>query len=117
VGAARPRQVEVRIVCATHRDLRARVRDGAFREDLYYRLAGLSVELPPLRARPLDILPLAERFLEEVADGLERRFAADAREALQAHPWPGNVRELRNVVRLAVLLGDGPTVRAGALKF
>src|SRR5207237_10794394 len=89
VGAARPRQVEVRIVCATHRDLRARVRDGAFREDLYYRLAGLSVELPPLRARPLDLLPLAERFLEEVADGLERRFAADAREALQAHPWPG----------------------------
>jgi DNA-binding NtrC family response regulator len=117
VGAARPRKVDVRFVCATHRDLRARVREGTFREDLYYRLAGLSVELPPLRRRPLDVLPLAERFLEEIGDGVSRSLAPDARESLLEHRWPGNVRELRHVVRLAVLLSDSPVVRASALRF
>jgi DNA-binding NtrC family response regulator len=117
LGAGRPRRVDVRIVCATHRDLRDRVSRGLFREDLFYRLAQVTVQLPPLRERPLDILPLAERFLSEVGDGRDRQLTADARSALLGHRWPGNVRELRNVLRLAVLLSDGQTVRASALRF
>ena len=91
VGAPRPRPIDVRVVCATHRDLRAKVKDGSFREDLYYRLRGVTVELPPLRARPQDILPLAEHFLPP-----RRTLATDARAALLAYSWPGNVRELRH---------------------
>jgi DNA-binding NtrC family response regulator len=112
VGAPKPRRIDVRVVCATHQDLRARVREGTFREDLFYRLRGLTVVLPPLRARPYDILPLAEHFLPP-----GRSFAADARAALLAHRWPGNVRELRHVVQLAALLSDSPIVRAHALRF
>jgi DNA-binding NtrC family response regulator len=112
VGAPRPRRIDVRVICATHQDLRARVREGAFREDLFYRLRGLTVVLPPLRARPQDILPLAEHFLPA-----GRSFAADARTALLAHRWPGNVRELRHVVQLAALLSDSPIVRGHALRF
>ena len=116
VGAARPRSTNVRIVCATHRDLRAQVESGGFREDLYYRLCGVTVELPPLRARPQDVLPLAEHFLRAIGDGVQRGLAADARAALLAHSWPGNARELRHAVQLAVVLSDGPTLRASALR-
>jgi len=116
VGSPRPRRIDVRIVCATHRDLRRLVRSGAFREDLYYRLCGLVVELPPLRERRQDILPLAEHFLGQENDGIQRGFAADARAALVAHRWPGNARELRHVVQLAVVLSDSPTIRASALR-
>jgi DNA-binding NtrC family response regulator len=112
VGAPKPRRIDVRVICATHQDLRARVREGTFREDLFYRLRGLTVVLPPLRARPQDVLPLAEHFLPP-----GRSFAADARAALLAHRWPGNVRELRHVVQLAALLSDSPIVRAHALRF
>jgi DNA-binding NtrC family response regulator len=112
VGAPRPRCIDVRVVCATHQDLRARVREGAFREDLFYRLRGVTVELPPLRARPQDILPLAEHFLPE-----EKSLASDARAALLAHRWPGNVRELRHVVQLAALLSESAIIRAHALRF
>src|SRR3954447_4144492 len=108
VGAPRPRPIDVRVVCATHRDLRAEVRRGAFREDLYYRLGGLTVRLPPLRERPGDVLPLAEHFLALEGDGVRRSFSADARAALAAHRWPGNARELRHVVQLAVVLTDSP---------
>jgi DNA-binding NtrC family response regulator len=111
VGAPRPRRIDVRVVCATHQDLPARVREGAFREDLFYRLRGVTVELPPLRARPQDILPLAEHFLPP-----EKLLAADARTALLAHRWPGNVRELRHVVQLAALLSESPIIRAHALR-
>ena len=118
VGAPRARTIDVRIVCATHHDLRARVREGTFREDLYYRLRGVTVELPPLRARPHDILPLAEHFLAAAAtDGLQRGFAPDARAALLAHAWPGNARELRHTVHLAVLLSDSPLIRGSAIRF
>jgi DNA-binding NtrC family response regulator len=116
VGSPRPRRIDVRIVCATHRDLRRLVRAGSFREDLYYRLAGLSVELPPLRDRKEDIVPLAEHFLAQEEDGVQRGFAADARARLVAHRWPGNARELRHVVQLAVVLSDLPTIRASALR-
>src|SRR6266404_6288630 len=88
VGAPRPRRIDVRILCATHRDLRKLVRAGSFREDLYYRLAGLSVELPPLRERKEDIVPLAEHFLAQE----------------------------RHVVQLAVVLSDGATIRGSALR-
>jgi len=112
VGAARPRSIDVRIVCATHQDLRARVREGAFREDLFYRLRGVTVELPPLRARPADILPLAEHFLPP-----KHTLAPDARARLLSYRWPGNVRELRHVVQLAALLSESPVIRAHALQF
>jgi DNA-binding NtrC family response regulator len=117
VGAPRPRRIDVRFVCATHRDLRAEVRRGAFREDLYYRLCGVVVRLPPLRDRPGDVLPLAEHFLALEADGVRRWFSTDARAALCIHPWPGNARELRHVVQLAIVLSDSPVIRASALRF
>ena len=113
VGAARPRKIDVRVVCATHRDLRALVAAGSFREDLYYRLRGVEIALPPLRARKLDLLPLAEEFLAE-EPGV--RLAADARAALLDHPWPGNVRELKLVVRLALLLREGEVIRKSDLR-
>src|SRR4051812_20355676 len=112
VGAAKPRRIDVRVVCATHHDLRARVREGAFRDDLFYRLRGVTVELPPLRARPHDILPLAEHFLPP-----RHSLAVDARARLLAHRWPGNVRELRHVVQLAALLSESPIIRAHSLRF
>ena len=117
VGAPRPRRIDVRVVCATHRDLRAEVRRGAFREDLYYRLCGVVVRLPSLRERPGDILPLAEHFLALEGDGVRRSLSADARAALCVHPWPGNARELRHVVQLAIVLSDAPVIRASALRF
>ncbi len=113
VGGAKPRAIDVRIVCATHLDLRQRVREGHFREDLYYRLRGVTVELPPLRARTQDILPLAEHFLS----GSKKILAADARAALLQHRWPGNVRELRHLMQLAVLLSESNVIRAHALHF
>lgn len=112
VGAPRPRKIDVRVVCATHRDLVREVKAGAFREDLFYRLRGVTVELPPLRERPHDVLPLAEHFLPP-----KTAFSPDARAALLAHRWPGNVRELRHVVQLAALLSDSRLIRAHALRF
>jgi len=109
VGASKPRDVDVRIVAATNRDLPARVATGEFREDLYYRLAVFPVELPPLREREGDVLVLAHSFLHSLCrehgkqlDGWTRAAAS----ALQAHTWPGNVRELRNVLERAVILED-----------
>jgi DNA-binding NtrC family response regulator len=112
VGSPRPRRIDVRVVCATHQDLRRALQTGAFREDLFYRLRGVTVELPPLRARPSDVLPLAEHFLPP-----RTALAPDARAALLAHRWPGNVRELRHVVQLAALLSESKTIRAHALHF
>ena len=116
VGSPRPRRIDVRVVCATHRDLKKLVRGGTFREDLYYRLAGLSVTLPPLRERKDDIVPLAEHFLAQEGAGAARGFTADARARLVAHRWPGNARELRHVVQLALVLSDAPLIRGDALR-
>ncbi len=102
-------RVDVRLVAATHRDLAAAVRDGGFREDLYYRLNVVELAVPPLRERPEDVLPLARAF----AAGFTRlavRFSPQATQALLAHPWPGNVRELRNAVQRACLLCRGDVV-------
>jgi len=110
LGGNRERQVKVRVVSATNADLPAMIRDGRFREDLYYRLNAVELRLPPLAERPDDILPLALHFLPA-----GKRLAADAERALLRHPWPGNVRELRNVVQRAALLSAGEAIAADAL--
>ena len=107
VGGTRSVAVDVRVIAATHVNLAASVRRGEFREDLYYRLEVMSIELPPLRARRGDILPLARHFLERFAAqyGVPNpRLSRAAQVALEERPWPGNVRELRNAVERAVLL-------------
>ena len=109
VGDTRVFGVDVRFVCATNRDLRVRVTEGLFREDLYYRLKVLALRVPPLRDRSEDILPLARRFVEA-----ERRPAAgispEAERALLAYRWPGNVRELGNAMKHGCALARGGTI-------
>ena len=113
VGAESPRAVDVRLVCATHRDLRARVADGSFREDLYYRIARVVLEVPPLRARPEDVRAIASCVLAELEPELGARvLSADALARLAAHPWPGNVRELRNVLSSAALAASRGGIEA-----
>jgi two-component system nitrogen regulation response regulator GlnG len=109
VGGRQPIRANVRIIAATHRDLRAAIRAGAFREDLYYRLNVVPIRLPPLRERPEDIADLARHFLDRArADGLPAKWLDQgALEALRAYRWPGNVRELENLMRrLAALCPD-----------
>ena len=106
VGATREVKVDVRVVAATHVDLEAAVRRGAFREDLYYRLCGDVVRTPALREHRTDIPELAARLLSD--EGLRPELSAEVTAALVAHDWKGNVRELRNVVRRAALLCGGP---------
>ncbi len=102
VGAERPIKVSVRLLAATHRDLRGMVADGTFRQDLYYRIAQLAIRVPPLRDRSEDVPALAAHFLAECAlDVGAKRFSDAALQRLAAHDWPGNVRELRNAVRRA----------------
>jgi len=109
VGATRPAAVDVRILTATHRDLRGLVDRGAFREDLFYRLKVFSLSLPPLRERREDILPLARQFL--ALEGCPARgFVAAAESALLRYAWPGNIRELSNAVRHGAALARGPVV-------
>jgi two-component system response regulator AtoC len=108
LGATEERVLDVRVVAATHRDLRAHVGSGAFRADLYHRLATVEVRLPPLRERQCDVVLLARRFLDDLEPQVGRRtLSPDALAALQGHAWPGNVRELRNAVLRAALLGEG----------
>ncbi len=104
VGAEGVRSVDVRVVCATHRDLRAMVSAGEFRQDLYFRIARLVLEVPPLRARPEDLPLLAECFLRELGPQLgPRELGPEALARLSAYAWPGNVRELRNVLSGAAM--------------
>ncbi len=114
----RPVPIDVRVIAATHRDLLQAVRDGRFREDLYYRLGVVPVTLPPLSERLADIIPLAEHFLELSADGSPaKRLSADAAARLLAHPWPGNVRELLNAMKRASTLVRRPVISASDLAF
>lgn len=112
VGGSGPRQVDVRIIAATNRDLEEEVRLGRFREDLYYRLNVIPMHLPPLRERGQDILLLAQSFLERFCEKRARKclqLAPDVARVLLAYPWPGNVRELENFMeRLSILVDEAP---------
>ena len=118
VGEPRTRHADIRIIAATNRDLRAEVAAGRFREDLFYRLNVIALEMPPLRRRPEDILPTAEHLLAEFARAQGRAAPAlstASRLALQRHTWPGNLRELRNSIERAFVLCDGAVVEPGHL--
>jgi transcriptional regulator with GAF, ATPase, and Fis domain len=109
VGGTRSVTVDVRVVAATHRELKAEVAAGRFREDLYYRLNVFPVELPPLSGRRDAIVPLAEYFARKFSAAFGKTidgFSADAKDALFRYPWPGNIRELQNVVERAVILAS-----------
>ena len=113
VGGTETLTVDVRVIAATNRDLKKRVAEGQFREDLYYRLNVLSIALAPLRERRADIRPLAEHFLRELKPGA--RLAADTLQALERYDWPGNARELRNAVERAVALSEAEEIGPGDL--
>ncbi len=118
IGGRKQIAVDTRIVCATHQNLEAMIQDGAFREDLFYRLAEIVVNIPALSARPGDATILAKVFLARFAREMNpqvRGFAADALAAIDAWHWPGNVRELENRVKRAVIMADGKLVHAGDL--
>ncbi|HEY3754828.1 MAG TPA: sigma-54 dependent transcriptional regulator [Opitutaceae bacterium] len=113
VGENITRRADVRVVAATNRDLKKRVAEGAFREDLFYRLNVISVEMPPLRSRPEDLVRFADHYLQHFADQCGRKLAGFTDEAAQCirfYPWPGNLRELRNVIERAVILAQGDRV-------
>lgn len=105
--------VDVRIVCATHQDLKSLIKEGRFREDLFYRLAEIVVTIPPLRDRTGDPALLAHAFVNRFAQEQNRgnlTLADDATRAIEAHPWPGNIRELENCIKRAVIMADGPQI-------
>lgn len=118
LGSDRLEKVDVRIVCATNRDPGREVKEGRFREDLYYRLAVIPLEMPPLRKRGTDIRLLADAFLARFSTEVGKTFSplsAAHYAALEKYPWPGNVRELQNVFLRAVLLNNGPELPVSAL--
>jgi len=114
VGGATPLKVDIRLMCATHHDLKAMVEKGGFREDLYYRIHVIHLHVPPLRERQEDILWLAARFLDEQAGKgeLRRTLTAEAERALIRYPWPGNVRELQHCLERARVLSLTPVLNA-----
>ncbi|HKY02920.1 MAG TPA: PEP-CTERM-box response regulator transcription factor [Burkholderiales bacterium] len=115
VGGRDEIPVDVRIVCATHQNLKGLISEGRFREDLYYRLAEIVLEIPPLRERPGDASLLAHAFVRRFAAEQKRgsmNLSPDAVAAIEGHAWPGNVRELENTIKRAVIMADGNTIRA-----
>ncbi len=115
VGAAHPVPVDVRVIAATHRNLEQRVREGLFREDLYYRIACVSITVPSLRERAGDIAPIARRLVQEVGAELGRpevTLSDESLACLMGYPWPGNIRELRNEIARAIALSDGAVIAA-----
>jgi two-component system NtrC family response regulator len=120
VGGRDEIPIDVRIVCATHQDLRTLIKDGRFREDLYYRLAEIVVDIPPLRARQGDAALLAHAFVQRFATEQRRRsmtLRSDAVAAIELHPWPGNVRELENCIKRAVIMSDESQITAADVGF
>lgn len=118
VGGTETITVDVRVVAATNRDLKQMVEEHTFREDLYYRLAVVTLELPPLRQRPMEIPLLAEKFVREFARENQRgelKIAPELMKILEAHPWPGNIRELRNCLESMVVLSSGDTLTSDDL--
>src|SRR5204863_1233489 len=112
VGDTETRKVDVRILAATNRDLSAMVKDGTFREDLFYRINVINVNLPPLRERTDDVTVLMDHFLaRHRRNGRPKKLGADCAAQMLAYPWPGNVRELENEIeRLVVLSGDAAAI-------
>jgi DNA-binding NtrC family response regulator len=120
LGGTRLLKANIRVIAATNRDLRKAVDRGDFREDLYYRLRVFDIEIPPLRDRSADIVPLSETFLQEIGRSFGRTPAGLSREARQAlvqYEWPGNVRELRNVLERAAILCEGGVIDTKDLTF
>lgn len=118
VGGTREIRIDLRVIGLTNRDLKAMVREGTFRQDLFYRLNIFPITVPPLRDRPEDILPLARHFLETLKPKLGRDFdgySGDAERALLSYSWPGNIRELRNVVERAMILDRSERIQPGSL--
>ncbi|HXY38441.1 MAG TPA: sigma-54 dependent transcriptional regulator [Vicinamibacteria bacterium] len=118
LGGSAPVSVDFRTITATNRDLAAAVKEGAFREDLYWRLNVVHIHIPPLRERPEDVPVLAEHFLSRFAQSMSRkpmRFSPEALSALASYPWPGNVRELQNAIERAVVVGRDEVVQAADL--
>ena len=120
VGGTEAKPVNIRLICATNMDLEALVREGRFREDLYYRINTVHIALPPLRERKEDIVPLAERFLERFAEKYHRPVSGldvSAQAALEGGWWSGNIRELQNCIEKAVILSEGNLLKAKDLEF
>ncbi|HZP89037.1 MAG TPA: sigma 54-interacting transcriptional regulator, partial [Burkholderiales bacterium] len=118
LGGRQEIAVDVRVVCATHQDLRSMIREGRFREDLYYRLAEIVVTIPPLRERKGDAVLLAHAFVRAYADEYKRgslTLLPQAIAAIEAANWPGNVRELQNCIKRAVIMAEGGILSAGDL--
>jgi len=118
VGGEKPMPFPARLMCATNADLEQRIREGAFRRDLFFRLNVIPMTIPPLRERREDILPLLQNYLRQYADTFRRpaqRLTSRAKAGALAHNWPGNVRELRNRIERAVALGNGPWIDADDL--
>jgi DNA-binding NtrC family response regulator len=111
-------KVDVRLIAATHRDLKTLAKTGQFREDLYYRLHVIALKLPPLRERGADVVEIAQAFLARQCVRMSReglRFAHDAEQAIRHYPWPGNVRELENAIERSVILCEGNEISAELL--
>ena len=122
LGDVRDRTVDVRLIAATHQDMQGRLKAGEFRQDLYYRINTIELEVPPLRARSEDIVPLSYAVLRYLTSDLVRghrevELDGSAEDALRQYAWPGNVRELRNVLERALLLSDRSTLRASDFQF
>ncbi|WP_282339591.1 MULTISPECIES: sigma-54 dependent transcriptional regulator [Pseudomonas] len=117
VGSVQSQKVDVRLIAATHRDLKTLAKIGQFREDLYYRLHVIALKLPPLRERGADVSEIARAFLARQCArmGRDLRFAADAEQAIRHYSWPGNVRELENAIERAVILCESPDISADLL--
>jgi two-component system NtrC family response regulator len=119
VGGREQIAVDVRVVCATHQDLREQIQTGAFREDLFYRISEITVDIPPLRDRLGDAVVLARAFLSRYAAanaGSPRDFTDAALGAIEEYSWPGNARELENRVKRAAIMADGPRITAEDLE-
>jgi two-component system NtrC family response regulator len=118
IGGRKPIEVDTRIVCATHRNLKRMIAEGTFREDLFYRIAEVTISIPPLREREGDAILLANHFLQKFSSGRAGpalRYGPDALAAISLHSWPGNVRELENRVKRAVIMADDNQITAADL--
>jgi len=119
IGGREEIPVNVRVICATHQNLEEKIKTGEFREDLYYRINEICINMPPLRDRQGDVLLLARSFLDTFSREQGKKFSGFSREAIiamESHDWPGNVRELRNRVKRAVIMSDSKQITAEDLE-